>query len=96
MTVQLPPRIERIVNDALLSGRYRSAEDVLSEAIAVWQAEKAGAVFPTQAEAIEVARKMSLEEERQAAIERLKNFGKTHQFSLGGITIKQLRDEARP
>lgn len=96
MTVQLPPRIERIVNDAVLSGRYRSAEDVLSEAIAVWQAEKASAVFPAQAEAIESARKMSPEEERRAAIERLKNFGKTHQLSLGGITIKQLRDEARP
>jgi Arc/MetJ-type ribon-helix-helix transcriptional regulator len=96
MTVQLPPRIERIVNDAVLSGRYRSAEDVLSEAIAVWQAERASAVFPTQAEAIEGARTMSHEEERQAAIERLKNFGKTHQLSLGGMTIKQLRDEARP
>jgi hypothetical protein len=32
----------------------------------------------------------------RAAIERLKTFGKTHQLSLGGITIKQLRDEARP
>ena len=35
-------------------------------------------------------------DERQAAIERLKNFGKTHQLSLGGMTLKQLRDEARP
>jgi Arc/MetJ-type ribon-helix-helix transcriptional regulator len=96
MTVQLPPQIERIVNDAVLSGQYRSAEDVLSEAIAVWHAEKASTVFPTQEEAIEGARKMSHEQERQAAIERLKNFGKTHQLSLGGITIKQLRDEARP
>ncbi len=33
---------------------------------------------------------------RQAAIERLKTFGKTNPLSLGGITIKQLRDEARP
>jgi len=37
-----------------------------------------------------------VEEQRQAAIERLKRFGKTHQLSLGGITIKQLRDETRP
>ncbi|MGA2983476.1 MAG: hypothetical protein ABSG32_06650 [Terriglobia bacterium] len=36
------------------------------------------------------------ESERQAAIERLKSFGKTHKLSLRGITIKQLRDEARP
>ena len=37
MTVRLPPEIERIVNDAVLSGQYRSAEDVLTDAISVWQ-----------------------------------------------------------
>ena len=82
MTVHLPPGIERIVNDAVRSGQYRSAEDVLSEAIADWQAQQTAAE-PT-------------EEERQAAIERLKSFGKTHHLSLGGMTLKQLRDEARP
>ena len=30
------------------------------------------------------------------AIERLKSFGKTHGLSLGGMTIRQLRHEARP
>jgi hypothetical protein len=30
------------------------------------------------------------------AVERLKNFGKTHGLSLGGMTIRELRDEARP
>jgi hypothetical protein len=30
------------------------------------------------------------------AIERLKSFGKTHGLSLGGITIRELRHEARP
>lgn len=34
--------------------------------------------------------------ERDAAIERLKHFGKTHGLSLGGMTIRKLRDEARP
>lgn len=82
MTVRLPPQIERIVKDAVLSGRYRSAEEVLTEAVAVWQARQAAAE-PTEGE-------------RQAAIERLKTFGKTHHLSLGGTTIKQLRDEARP
>jgi Arc/MetJ-type ribon-helix-helix transcriptional regulator len=108
MTVHLPARIERIVNDAVHSGEYRSAEDVLSEAIAVWQAEKAGGVFPTQIDAVEAAREarygspqpvervQDTEQERQAAIERLKAFGKAHRLSLGGMTIKQLRDEARP
>jgi len=35
-------------------------------------------------------------EERREAIERLRNFGKTHGLSLGGITIRELRHEARP
>ena len=83
MTVRLPPEIERIVNDAVLSGQYRSAKDVLTEAISVWQARQAAVAEPTG-------------DERQAAIERIKNFGKTHQLSLGGMTIKELRDEARP
>jgi Arc/MetJ-type ribon-helix-helix transcriptional regulator len=82
VTVHLPPRIERIVKDAVRSGRYHSAEELLSEAVSVWQARQTAAE-PTG-------------DDRQAAIERLKNFGKTHQLSLGGMTIKQLRDEARP
>ena len=83
MTVHLPPGIERIVNNAVRSGQYRSAEDVLAEAVKVWQAQQTPAAEPA-------------EDERRAAIERLKNFGKTHQPSLGGMTLKQLRDEARP
>jgi hypothetical protein len=30
------------------------------------------------------------------AIERLKSFGRTHGLSLGGMTVRQLRHEARP
>ena len=56
---------------------------MLSEAVTVWQERQTRTAGPTA-------------DERQAAIERLKNFGKTHQLSLGGMTIKQLRDEARP
>ncbi len=82
MTVHLPLRIERIIKDAVRSGQYRSAEELLSEAVSVWQARRKAAE-PTG-------------DERQAAIERLKNFGKRHQLSLGAMTIRQLRDEARP
>jgi len=82
VTVRLPPRIERIVKDAVRSGQYHSAEEMLSEAVAVWQARQKAA--------------QSTAGQRKAAIERLKSFGKTHQLSLGGMTIKQLRDEARP
>ena len=83
MTVRLPPRIERIINDAVLSGQYRSPEDVVSEAVTVWQVQQTAATQQAAGE-------------REAAIERLRSFGKTHQLSLGGMTIKQLRDEARP
>lgn len=34
--------------------------------------------------------------ERGAAIERLKTFGRTHGLSLGGMTIRELRDASRP
>ena len=37
-----------------------------------------------------------VERERAAAIERLRAFGKTHRLSLGGMTIRELRHEARP
>jgi len=33
---------------------------------------------------------------RDAAIESLRAFGKTHGLSLGGMTIRDLRHEARP
>ena len=35
-------------------------------------------------------------EERREAIEHLRTFGKTHGLSLGGMTIRELRHEARP
>jgi hypothetical protein len=35
------------------------------------------------------------EQQRREAIERLRTFGKTHGLSLG-ITIRELRDQARP
>ncbi len=34
--------------------------------------------------------------ERPEAIERLKTFGTKHRLSLGGLTIRELRHEARP
>lgn len=38
----------------------------------------------------------TIDGDRAAAIERLKIFGKTHGLSLGGMTIRELRHEARP
>ena len=36
------------------------------------------------------------EEDRATAIERLTTFGSRHGLSLGGMTIQELRREARP
>ena len=36
------------------------------------------------------------EDERRDAIERLRTFGNTHRLSLGGITLRELREQARP
>jgi len=36
-----------------------------------------------------------LDHQRRDAIERLRTFGKTHGLSLGGITLRELRDQAR-
>jgi Arc/MetJ-type ribon-helix-helix transcriptional regulator len=82
MTIHLPPQVERIVEDAVLSGRYHSAEDVVTEAVALWQTQRGGAITAS--------------EQRREAIERLKTFGRRHGLSLGGMTIRELRDEARP
>jgi hypothetical protein len=42
------------------------------------------------------ATKPEIDQERDEAIERLRTFGKTHALSLGGMTIRELRHEARP
>jgi Arc/MetJ-type ribon-helix-helix transcriptional regulator len=80
VTVHLSPGIERIVKDAVRSGQYRSAEEVVSEESPFGRRGKRRRSRPRM----------------NAAIDRLKSFGKVHQLSLGGMTIKQLRDEARP
>jgi hypothetical protein len=66
----------------MLEKNLLSAKQVLSGAVSVWQARRTAAGPAGEA--------------RQAAIERLKNFGRKHHVSLGTITIKQLRDEALP
>ncbi len=42
------------------------------------------------------AEAQSNDEKRQEAIERLMAFGTTHRLTLGGMSIRELREEARP
>ncbi|MGA3095352.1 MAG: hypothetical protein ABSF25_02765 [Bryobacteraceae bacterium] len=83
MTIELSPELERIVQEAVVSGQYPSAADVLAEAVAVWRTQQGNG-------------SLAAAEQRRDAIERLKTFGKMHGLSLGGMTIRELRDEARP
>jgi len=81
VTIQITRReIETLINQRLQSGRFKDAEDVILEAL------RSSKTAAQEAE----------HEERPAAIERLRNFGKTHGLSLGGMTIRELRHEARP
>ncbi len=45
---------------------------------------------------VSVADNPSPSREVIVAVETLRSFGKTHGLSLGGITIRELRHEARP
>ncbi len=81
MTIELTPEHQRMIERVIDSGAYPDAQHVISAALEAF------------AEDLPLTRQ---EAERNAAIERLKTFGKTHGLSLGGMTLRQLRDEARP
>ena len=82
MEVQLTPNQERLIAEALRSGRYRDATEVLDEALQVLKAERLAESAP--------------DPDRLGAIERLRRFGKTHGLSFGkGLAIKDLINEGR-
>ena len=80
MTIQ----ITRPEVEALINQRLRSGAFKDAED-AILHALQASGVQPPE-----------FEQQRRVAIERLKTFGKTHGLSLGGMTIRELRDLARP
>ena len=69
--------------EALITQRLQSGGFRDAEDV-ILQALKSSATAPKE-----------IEGERAAAIERLKTFGKRHGLSLGGMTIRELRHEAR-
>lgn len=80
MTIQ----ITRPELEALIKERLASGQFKDAEDVLIQALRSSGTVSPDAAQ------------EREAAIERLKTFGKTHRLSLGGITIRELRHQARP
>jgi Arc/MetJ-type ribon-helix-helix transcriptional regulator len=81
MTIQITrPEVEALIQRCLDTGAFKDVEDVIFQALT---RSLEGQEKETRAE-------------RREAIERLKTFGKTHGLSLGGMTIRELRHEARP
>jgi hypothetical protein len=80
MTIQ----ITRPEVEALIKTRLRSGKFKDAEDV-ILQALQSSGPEPPQPDA-----------RRDEAIECLRTFGKTHGLSLGGMTIHELRHEARP
>ena len=70
--------------EALINERLRSGQFKDAEDVILQALRSSGTEPP------------GFEEQRGEAIERLKTFGKRHGLSLGGMSIRELRDEARP
>ena len=84
MTIELTPEHQRIVESAVHSGAYHNVSDFINAAIEAF-GEKAPPSAPGAQQSA-----------REAAIERLRTFGKMNGLSLNGMTLRQLRGEARP
>ncbi len=80
MAVTLNPEQERIVNEELRSGQYRSAEEVIWQALAALR-EKArrNATMPG--------------EERRRAVQNMLEFAEKNRTSLQDVSIKELIHE---
>jgi hypothetical protein len=80
MTIQ----ITRPEVEALIETRLKSGKFKDAEDVILQALQSSGTEAPQPAA------------QRDEAIEHLKTFGKTHGLSLGGMTIRELRHEARP
>jgi Arc/MetJ-type ribon-helix-helix transcriptional regulator len=95
MTIELTPEHQSMIERVMHSGGYHDAQDVISAALEAL-AEDVDDAAVTKARKNEPRVSPTAGQERAEAIERLVTFGQRHGLSLGGITIRELRDEARP
>ncbi len=79
MTITLRPEHERLIAEAIRAGLIRTPDDALIEAV------------ETLRQRLQARNAQSTEQ----AAERLATFGKRHQLSLGGVTVKDLINEGR-
>jgi len=78
MQVVLDPHSERLVEQQLRAGRYRSAEEVVARALEAL-VEKDSPVFEPDA--------------RQQAVKDMLEFARKHRFTLGGLRLRDLIHE---
>ena len=82
MQLNITPQQESIIAEAIRSGQYHDASEVLDDALRVLKVQRLGAKPGAR--------------DKQEAIERLRNFGARHGLSLGpGVTVKDLINEGR-
>ena len=80
MTITLSPEHEQLISEAIRAGLIRTPDEAIDEALeTLRQRLHARSARPTPAE----------------TAERLATFGKRHQLSLGGLSIKDLINEGR-
>jgi Arc/MetJ-type ribon-helix-helix transcriptional regulator len=79
MNINLTPEQERIVNEEVRSGHFRSAEEVIAKALVALR-EKDGASFATNRPADDSSR----------AVREMMNFVEKNRIPLRDISVKQL------
>ena len=83
MNVTLRPEQERVVGEAISAGLIGTPDEVVDVGV------------ETIRRRLESRSIHSRQHEIDAATERLRNFGEKYQFSLGGLTIRDLVNEGR-
>jgi hypothetical protein len=83
MNINLTPDLERIVNDELRSGHFRSAEEVIAKALAVLREKEPLAVAGDNNGGYE------------SAVKEMLNFVAANRTVLQGISVKQLIREGQ-
>lgn len=78
MNINLTPEQERIVNDELGSGHFRSAEEVIAKALAALR-EKEGLSFAGSGNG-----------RQDEAVREMLSFVERNRTSLQGVSVKQL------
>jgi Arc/MetJ-type ribon-helix-helix transcriptional regulator len=77
VNINLTPEQERIVNDELRSGHFRSAEEVIAKALAALREERSSVAGDSNGN-------------HEGAVREMLNFVEENRTPLQGISVKQL------